>query len=238
MLEPLQFIQGTVSHSPLCPCYFLKKNPEPQKGLFSDIAALISNSPIRACRLLSPSVSEHTKHPREDKGKNSEEVTLPCDDHHRFWTAFIFQFQQLQEIYCRAVSTPPWWWGISSIWNPPSDYLDWIISVWRKLFSPLASTALKKKVHNSLWESEVLWARLALASAFPWPTWVDLSGSLRPLFCSQRGQRVNKTTPVPPWFVLIGHWLSIGTLAIILSFYPHGFSVLFCFSVETHSHKQ
>lgn len=25
VLEPLQFIRGTVSHSPLCPCYFLQK---------------------------------------------------------------------------------------------------------------------------------------------------------------------------------------------------------------------
>lgn len=62
----LNLSKGAMSHSPFCAFFnFLKRSPEPTKGqwdsLSSNVAALKSKSPVRACTSMSPSVSEHTK---------------------------------------------------------------------------------------------------------------------------------------------------------------------------------
>lgn len=56
--------KGAMSHSSFCAFFnFLKSSPKPTKGqwdsLSSNVAALKSKSPVRACT--SMSVSEHTK---------------------------------------------------------------------------------------------------------------------------------------------------------------------------------
>lgn len=184
--------------SPLCPCYFLKKNSKPQRGLSSDVAALKSNSPIRAYRLSSPSALERT----EDKERNSS-VPLPFD-HHTFWTASCFPVSAID--YTITGDVLQWCGGhrYSSIWNP-------LVIIWIEssplegyLFFLLSSTVVQRKkcitVSGSQKVCEWRSGRSFSLASMNCPFRLVEASVLKPVRLKSEWNH-----PLAPWFILIGH---------------------------------
>lgn len=207
--------------SPLCPCYFLKKNPKPQRGLSSDVAALkiqLSNQGLQIVKSI-------------------------CFGAHRgqrkkFISPFALWSSHALNCFCFPVSAIDYtitgdvlqWCGgqrYSSIWNP-------LVIIWIEssplegyIFFPLSSTAVQRKkcitVSGSQKVCEWRSGRSFSLASMNCPFSLVEASVLKPVRSKSEWNH-----PLAPWFIIIGHWL-IRHSCYLVSFYPHGFSVFFVF---------
>lgn len=167
---------------------------------------------MKAQRLSSQSVGEHTKYTKEDKRENS---VAGCYFHQRPWTAFVMQLCIWLED-CGCCTCTPWLASFPQPSKPSCGISDSIIHPRRVYFCLIGLHRKTEKSACIILESEVPQAKAQL-SAFPLPFRLVVAFISEPVR--------SKSEWSGPLVFPFGSLAPVRHSCCLVSFYPHGLSV-------------